>query len=93
MCTLSHHDSEPKVNTADSILTDTITDIIDDSSDNGQSDDGMTGLDLKDNQQALQQESMTELATVVPITIQEDFLQDLGDNASKHTFSTTFMMA
>jgi len=47
----------------------------------------MTGLDPEDNQQTLQQELATELATVVPITIQEDFLQDLCDNASKHTFS------
>jgi len=29
------------------------------------------------NQQTLQQESMTEFATVVPITIQEAFLRDL----------------
>jgi len=34
----------------------------------------MTGLDPEDNQQTLQQESVTELVTVVPITIQEDFL-------------------
>jgi len=42
--------------------------------DNGQSDDTMIGLDPGDNQQTLQQESVTELATMVPITIQEDFL-------------------
>ena len=50
----------------------------------------MTGLDPEDNQQTLQQESATELTTVVPITIQEDFLRDLCDNTSKHTFSRTF---
>jgi len=32
----------------------------------------MTGLDTKDNQQTSQQESVIELATLVPITIQED---------------------
>jgi len=46
----------------------------------------MTGLDdPEDNQQTL--ESATELETVVPITIQEDFLQGLCDNAGKPTFS------
>jgi len=29
---------------------------------------------------------------VVTITIQEDFLRDLWDNAGKHTFSSTFSM-
>jgi len=38
------------------------------------SDDTMTGLDPENNQQTLQQQSATELATVVPITIPEDFL-------------------
>ena len=47
-------------------------------------DDTTTGPDPKDNQQASQQESVTELATVVVyITIQEDFLWDLCDNAGK----------
>jgi len=65
-------------------------DIIDNGSDNGQSDDTMTELDPEDNQQTLQQESVTELATVVPISYHSrDFLQDLCDNADKHTF---FMM-
>jgi len=64
-----------------------MTDIIDNSSDNSQSDDITTGLDPEDNQQTLQQESATALATVVLITIQEDFLQDLCDNVGKHTFS------
>jgi len=42
----------------------------------------------------LQQESATELATVVPITMQEDFLWDLCDNPGKHTFpDETFVMA
>jgi len=36
--------------------------------DNGQSDDTMTGPDPEDNQQTLQQESVTELKTVVPIS-------------------------
>jgi len=36
--------------------------------DNGQSDDATTGPDPEDNQQTLQQESATELATVVPIS-------------------------
>jgi len=62
-------------------------DIIDNGSDNGQGDDTTTGLDPEDNQQALQQESATELATLVPITMQEDFLWNLCDNAGKHTFS------
>jgi len=44
-------------------------------------DDATTGLDPKDNQQTLQQELATELATVVPITTQEDFLRDLCDHA------------
>jgi len=65
-------------------MTDTSTDVIDNSSDNSQSDDATTRLDPEDNQQTLQQESATELATVVPITIQEDFLRDLCDNAGKH---------
>jgi len=43
-------------------------DIIDNGSDNSQSDDATTGLDPKDNQQISQQESVTELATVVPIS-------------------------
>jgi len=72
--------------------TDTSTDVIDNCSENGQSDDAMTGLDAEDNQQISQQESVTELATVAIITIQEDFLQDLRDNAGKHTFSRTFHM-
>jgi len=50
----------------------------------------MTGLDAEDNQQTSQQESATELATVIPITIQEDFLRDLCDNTGKLTFSRTF---
>jgi len=68
-------------------MTDTSTGVIDNSSDNGQSDNATTGLGPEDNQQTLQQESATELATVAPITIQENFLQDLCDNAGKHTFS------
>jgi len=73
-------------------MTDTSTDIIDNSSDNGQSDNATTGLDAEDNQQTSQQES-TELATVFPITIEEDFLWDLCDNAGKpDTFSRTFHM-
>jgi len=40
----------------------------------------MTGLDLEDNQQTLQQESATELTPVVPIIMQEDFLWELCDN-------------
>jgi len=52
-----------------------------------QSDNATTRLDPEDNQQTSQQESATELATVVPITIQEDFLWDLCDNTIKHTFS------
>ena len=67
-------------------MTDTSTEIIDNGSDNGQNDDATTGLDAEDNQQTSQQDSVSELATVVPITIQEDFLRDLCDNASKHTF-------
>jgi len=49
----------------------------------------------EDNQQTLQQESATELATVVPITIQKDFLRNLCDNTGKHTFSrwNFFVMA
>jgi len=67
MCILSHHDSELKCNTIDSIFTtNTSTNIID----NGQNDDATTRLD---NQQTSQQELATELATVVPINIQEDF--------------------
>jgi len=97
MRTLSRHDSEPEGNTIDSILlwlTLYSTDVIDNGSDNGQSDDATTGLDPEDNQQTLQPESATELATVVPITMQEDFLRDLCDNAGKHTFSNgTFVMA
>jgi len=57
-------------------MTDTSIDIIDNSSDNSQSDDATIRLDPEDNQQTLQQESATELTTAVPITIQEDFLQD-----------------
>jgi len=56
-----------------------LTQLLANGSDNGQSDDTTTGLDPEDNQQTLQQESVTELATVVPITIQEDFLWDLCD--------------
>jgi len=42
----------------------------------------------------LQQESATELTTVVPITMQEDFLQDLCDNTGNTHFpDRTFMMA
>jgi len=67
-------------------MTNTSTNIIDNGSDNSQSDDATTGLDPEDNQQTLQQESATELTTVVPITIQEDFLWDLCDNAGKHAF-------
>jgi len=73
-------------------MTDTSTDIIDNGSDNGQSDNATTGLDAENNQQTLQQESVTELTTVVTITIQEDFLRDLCDNAGKHIFSRTFCM-
>jgi len=40
--------------------------------DNGQSDDAITRLDTEDNQQTSQQECVTELATLVPITIQEN---------------------
>jgi len=70
------------------------TDVIDNSSDNGKSDDATTGLDPEDNQQILQQESATELATVVPITIQQDsFLRDFCDNSDKNTFSRIFVMA
>jgi len=59
----------------------------------GQSDYATTRLDPEDNQQTLQQESATELTTVVPIAIQEDlFLWDLCDNGIKHTFSRTFVM-
>jgi len=54
--------------------------------DNGQGDNATTRLDPEDNQQTLQLESATELATLVPITIQEDFLQDICDNTDKHTF-------
>jgi len=61
------------------------TDVIDNGSDNSQSDDATNRLDPEDNQQTLQQESVTEL-TVVPITIQEDFLRDLCDNAGRYTF-------
>jgi len=68
-------------------MTDTSTDIIDNGSDNSQSDDAMTELDPEDNQQTLQQESATELATVVPITMQDNFLRNLCDNVGKHTFS------
>jgi len=52
----------------------------------------MTRLDTEDNQQASQRESATELTTVITITIPEDFLQDICDNTSKHTFSRTFCM-
>jgi len=41
------------------------------------SDNATTGLDAEDNQQTSQQESATELATVVTITMREDFLRDL----------------
>jgi len=68
-------------------MSDTSTDVIDNGSDNSQSDDATTGLDPEENQQTLQQKSATEFATVVPITMQEDFLQDLCDNTGKHTFS------
>jgi len=34
-----------------------------------------TGLDPEENKQTLQQELATELTTVAPNTIQEDFLQ------------------
>jgi len=50
-------------------MTDTSTNIIDNGLDNSQSDNTMTRLDPEDNQQTLQQESTTELATVVSITI------------------------
>jgi len=50
-------------------MTDTSTNIIVNRSDNSQSDKATTRLDPEDNQQTLQQESVTELATVVPITI------------------------
>jgi len=50
-------------------MSDNSTDVIDNDSDNGQGDDVMTGLDAEDNQQILQQESVTKLAVVVPITI------------------------
>jgi len=40
-------------------------DTIDSGSDNGQSDNAMTGLDPEDNQQTLEQESVTVLVTVV----------------------------
>jgi len=36
--------------------------------DNGQNDDTTTGLNSEDNQQTSQQESATELTTVVPIS-------------------------
>jgi len=68
-------------------MTNTSTDVIDNGSDNGHSDDAITRLDPEDNQQTLQQELVTGLATVVPITMQENFLWDLCDNAGKHTFS------
>jgi len=68
-------------------MTETSTNITDNGSDNGQSDKATTRLDPEDNQQTLQQESVTELTTVVPISIQEDFLWDLCDNAGKYTFS------
>jgi len=53
----------------------------------------MTGLDPEDNQQTSQQESASELTTVVFITIQENFLWDLCDNTGEHTFSRIFVMA
>jgi len=65
-------------------MTNTSTDVIDNGSDNGLSDDATTGLDAEDNQKTLQQESATELTTVVTITIQEDFLWELCDNAATH---------
>jgi len=57
-------------------MTNTSIDIINNGSDNGQSDDAMIRLDpAEDNQQTLQQESTTKLTTVVPITMEEDFLR------------------
>ena len=57
---------EPEGNTIDSIpyATNTCMDIID----NDQNDDTTTGLNSEDNQQTSQQESATELTTVVPIS-------------------------
>jgi len=79
MCAQCHHDSEPEGNTIDNILYDWHQYII-----NNQSDGITTGLDPEDSQQTLKQESVTELAiaTVVPITIQENFLQNIYDNVS-----------
>jgi len=75
-------------------MTDTSTDVIDNGSDNSQSDDTMTKLDPEDNKQTLQQESVTKLTTVVPITIQEDFLQDLVTMpVSTHFPDGAFVMA
>jgi len=69
--------------------TDTRTpDIIDNGSDNGKNDNAMTRLDPEDNQQTSQQESPTELTTVVSITIQEEFYGTFVTMpASKHIFS------
>jgi len=44
-------------------MTDTSTNIIDNNSNNSQSVDATAGLDPEDNQQTLQQELATELAT------------------------------
>jgi len=79
-CTLSTHNSECPGN----------TDI--NSSYNSQSDNDTTGLDLEGNQQTSQLESMTELATVFPIAIQDDFLWYLYDNVSKHFPELFFVM-
>jgi len=65
MCTPSHYDSEPKGNTIVSIPYNWYS--YGPFTENGQSDDAMTGLNSEDNQQTSQQESTTELATVVPI--------------------------
>jgi len=76
-------------------MTNSSTDVIDNGSDNSQSDNATNGLDPEDNQQTLQQESTTELATVVPITMQEDFYRTLVTMPVSTHFpdGTTFMMA
>jgi len=65
--------------------------------DNCQSDDITTGLDPENNQQASQQESVTELTTVVPISYHSRgfSMEPLTRPAGKHTlaFFRTFVMA
>ena len=47
--------------------------------------------DSSQNFQRVNTDPVTDLDASVPVTVQEDFLQKLRDNAGEHEFSRTFL--